>query len=118
MYIRRIDNINPDLIHHPVRNLQYLTHLIHVLRTVKTARTQEIKETQERVADFTLDEADATIKSLQSSPYAIFVPPEVLQKTHYEKVSLNEKLSKLKQNISSLSELEELSIGSLIDLFA
>ena len=115
MYIRKIESLNPD-ISRPLRDINYLTHLMHILKTVETVRTKEIKQTQERVADFVLNETDATIKSLQSSPYAIFVPPEVLQKTHYEKVSLNEKLSRLKQTLSSLSERAELSLGGLIDL--
>ncbi len=122
MYIRRIESLNPD-IYRPFRNLDYLFHLMNLLKIVEDVGIQESKVIRQRVADLTLSQADFTLNLLEKfiyetlPVYLILFPPEVLQKTHYEKVSLNEKLSRLNRTLSSLSERQELSIGGLIDLF-
>ena len=122
MYIRRIESLNPYL-QRPLRHLDYLTHLNHVLKIVETIRTQASIE-QEKVKPSTSPQRDRSLDLEQEllyevyPVYAIFVPPEVLQKTHYEKVSLNERLSRLNQTLSSLSERAELSIDGLINLMS
>lgn len=122
MYIRRLENVNSDFIRHPIRDLQYLAHLMKTLNIVANVKTHQIHETQERVVDFTLNEVDVILKLLEKSHYenfpvyVIYFPDEAIPKQKYDAVSLNEKLSRLKQTLSSLNERAELSFGGLIDL--
>ena len=49
--------------------------------------------------------------------YVVNLPDEAIPKIRRDSVSGSQKTSSIKRSISSKSELEELSIGGLIDIF-